>query len=643
MRNFLSLLALLAVTACQPSTSTTEELATTERDVPTPVSDAIGLAGGPDADIVRFLKVQSAGSPSLSPAGQQVAFRTRLTGDFQIWVAPTDRMGAPQQITFGNSVTFHAWAPGDQGIIYGVDKEGNERQGFYQISPDGLQEKELLPPSNAFRFFGAFRADGSAFTYSTTERNGTDFDIHVYDLTNNTDELVFAGKLGYYPVSFSPDGRYIVISESVGEDANNLYLLEVASSTLTQLNDPSDPSELSNIQWTADSQGFYLQSNQGRNFVGIAHYRMAEEAFSYLVTPEHDIEQIALVQDRFLHWVANEDGYSQHYLRDLNSGADLPTPNWPQGVLSLATSKGSATVVGQVSSPQIPGDLWAWSGSGEAQRITRSNHAGVDLEQMVLPQAHQFTARDGLTIHGLLYAPENLSSETPVVIRVHGGPTSQARPRFDALSQYLIQQGFAIFDLNFRGSTGYGKAYARENNLRKRENELYDLEDAVQYLSSQNIGNAKQMGIMGGSYGGYLTMAALTRLPKVFRTGVAFVGVSNWITALEGASPALKASDRQEYGDIDDPDDREFFTAISPITYIDQVEAPAMVLHGANDPRDPVTESDEFVDAIRANGGEVTYLRFPDEGHGIRKMNNRITAYVQVAEFLEKHLTEHVE
>lgn len=138
-------------------------------------------------------------------------------------------------------------------------------------------------------------------------------------------------------------------------------------------------------------------------------------------------------------------------------------------------------------------------------------------------------------------------------------------------------------------------------------------------------------------------MAALTRLPKVFRTGVAFVGVSNWITALEGASPALKASDRQEYGDIDDPDDREFFTAISPITYIDQVEAPSMVLHGANDPRDPVTESDEFVDAIRASGGEVTYLRFPDEGHGIRKMKNRITAYVQVAEFLEAHLTEHVE
>ena len=202
----------------------------------------------------------------------------------------------------------------------------------------------------------------------------------------------------------------------------------------------------------------------------------------------------------------------------------------------------------------------------------------------------------------------------------------------DTVVRIICGMGYCVWSCNsLRADSTLSEA-----NQRLRES-------CTPHLSSQNIGNAKQMGIMGGSYGGYLTMAALTRLPKVFRTGVAFVGVSNWITALEGASPSLKASDRQEYGDIDDPDDREFFTTISPITYIDQVEAPSMILHGANDPRDPVIESDEFVGAIRANGGEVTYLRFPDEGHGIRKMKNRITAYVQVAEFLEKHLTEHVE
>jgi dipeptidyl aminopeptidase/acylaminoacyl peptidase len=221
---------------------------------------------------------------------------------------------------------------------------------------------------------------------------------------------------------------------------------------------------------------------------------------------------------------------------------------------------------------------------------------------------------------------------------VHGGPTGQARPTFSASHQYLLTRGIAVFDLNFRGSIGYGKAFARLNDQRLRANEYLDMADAVEWLGRERLVDAERVAVAGGSYGGYLTMAAVTRLPDYFDAGVAFVGVSNWVTALEGASPQLKASDRLEYGDIDDPDDREFFREISPITHVDNVRAPVMVLHGANDPRDPVEESDQFVRAIRERGGEVQYLRFPDEGHGIRKLENRITAYRRIAEFLERVL-----
>ena len=627
-------LFLLLLLAC--TTPAKETTTAAGRDIPEPVPNSIALAGAPEPDIVRFLNVQSASSPSLSPDGKQVAYRTRVSGEPQIWVTRTDQLSAPLQITYGSSVTFHAWSPGERGILYGTDKGGNEKEGFYLISSDGLRETELLPPSDAYRFFGDFNAAGTQFVYATTERNGTDFDIHVYDLDTRTDRRILEGKLGYYPTSFSPDGAYITISESIGEDANNLYLLRVADGTVTQLNDPADPSFLGDVQWTPDSEGFYLLSNQGRDFQGVAHYSLTTGALNYLITVEKDVEQILLTDDGLLHWVSNEAGYSQHHNHQLAGDTAPAPPDWPRGILSLEATDDGSTVVAQVQSPKIPGDLWSWSpAAGTLERITRSNNAGVDLSAMVLPEAHEFEARDGLTIYGLLYAPAQLSANTPVVVKVHGGPTSQARPRFDALAQYLVQQGFAIFDLNFRGSRGFGKTYARENNLRKRENELYDLEDAVKYLSENNIGNADQVAILGGCY---LTMAALTRRPEVFQCGVAFVGVSNWITALEGAAPSLKASDRLEYGDIENPEDREFFTAISPITYIDQVQAPVMVLHGANDPRDPVTESDVFVDRIRANGGTATYLRFPDEGHGIRKMDNRITAYVRVAEFLERHL-----
>ena len=641
MRNPIQcLIILLLIYGCNEKHPNSESSTPFENDIPIAVSNKISLAGSSEPDIIRYLKVQNAISPALSPDGTMVAYRTRLTGEYQIWVTNTDRLSAPKQITFGNSVTFHKWAPDNSGILYGTDKEGNEKEGFYFISSDGLKEKVLLPASDAYRFFGDFNKDGSLFTYATTERNGVDFDIHVYDLRNGTDKKVYLGKLGYYPVSFSPDGQRIIISEQMGEDANNLYLLNLSDTTLSQINKPNDYSFFGDIQWKTDGSAFFMRTNLDEDFTGIALYTLENKTLEYELKKDHDIEQVLLTNnDTMLHWVSNEEGYSKHGIIDLTNGRQVASPAWPKGTLSLTASAGGEKIMAYINSPNIPGDLWSWAPSSkEVVQVTISNHAGLDMDSMVLPKAHSFSARDGLTIHGLLYAPQNLSQKTPVIIQVHGGPTSQARPGFGALTQYLVAKGFAVFDLNYRGSTGYGKTYARENNLRKRENELYDLEDAVKYLTENNIGNSKKIAIMGGSYGGYLTMAAMTRLPEVFTCGVAFVGVSNWVTALESASPELKAGDRLEYGDIDNPEDSVFFESISPIKYIDQVQSPVMVLHGANDPRDPVTESDRFVEGIRKNGGEVAYLRFPDEGHGIRKMNNRITAYVRVAEFLERNL-----
>jgi dipeptidyl aminopeptidase/acylaminoacyl peptidase len=294
-----------------------------------------------------------------------------------------------------------------------------------------------------------------------------------------------------------------------------------------------------------------------------------------------------------------------------------------------------------VTGPQVPGDIWTWNpGTGVTNRATESDAAGLDLAGMAIPEPRDFRARDGVMLHGLLYLPRgtNGREEPPLLLSVHGGPTSQARPNFDPVVQYLLTRGIAVFDLNYRGSTGFGRTFARLNDRRQRENEYLDIQDAVEWLAESQLVDASRAAVMGGSYGGYLTMAAMARLPETFRAGVAFVGVSNWITALEGASPQLKASDRYEYGDIDDPDDREFFRRISPITHVADVQAPMMVIHGANDPRDPVTESDQFVRGIRQHGGRVEYLRFPDEGHGIRKLENRIIAYRRIAAFLELHL-----
>lgn len=615
-----------------------------EADVPRPVPAEVELAGSGRPDILRFLNVRRAGSPELSPDGGRVAFSTAITGEPQLWIVDAGG-GWPRQLTFGEPVTFHAFSPTGEWIAYGADRGGNEREGFYLISPDGLRERELLAPSDAFRQFGGFSPDGKRIAYAATGRTERDFDIHVLDLASGEDRRVLAGEWGFFVASWRPDGGALVLSETRGEDGNDVHLLDLATGKLETLFAPEVSAAYSGFAWKPDGGGFYLATDQDRDFSALAYYDLAARELSIVEAPPHDVEGVEITADgRFLLWTTNEGGWSTLHARDLSTGADLPLPELPRGLVFGVDRAPEAPVVAlTLTSPRLPGDVWVWDlAAGTARRATHSDPAGLDLSRLVEPVHVDLPARDGETLHGLLYLPPEgaaaRGTKPPVLLAVHGGPTGQARPGFDPVDQYLLARGIAVFDLNFRGSTGYGKRFARLDNQRLRPNAVLDMEDAMRWLAADGRVDASRAAVMGGSYGGYLTFAALADFPGLFDAGVSFVGVSNWITALEGASPALKASDRLEYGDIDDPEDREFFRRLSPIARVDRVADPLMVVHGANDPRDPVTESDQFVRAIRENGGTVEYLRFPDEGHGIRKLENRVIAYRRIAAFLEREL-----
>ncbi|MCB9592674.1 MAG: S9 family peptidase [Sandaracinaceae bacterium] len=605
-------------------------------DVPTVSPASVGLAGADEPDVVRYLMVRSAGAPRLSPDGSDLAYRTSVTGAPQIWTVGDD--GAPQQRTFGEPITFHAWSPTGEWILYGTDRGGNEREGFYLMTPDGTRERELLAPSDAFRSFGGFSRDGRRIAYATTERGGDAYDIHVMELESGEDRLVYEGRMGLYVAAWRPDGGALVIGETRGEDANDLHLLDLASGEMTTLFAPTDdPSQYQSIEWLPDSSGFYVVTDQGRDFAGIAFVSGAE--LRWVHTPDRDVEGLALSPDgQVLLWTENDGGFSRLQARPLNAGGEIAIPALPDGVYSFGFAEREPVVALTISSPSIPGDIWRWDlRDGSTRRLTRSTLAGLDPARLVEPTHESFEARDGVTIHGLLYRPPGVA-RPPVVIDLHGGPTAQARPMFDATQQYLLARGIAILDLNFRGSTGFGKAYARLDNGRRRPDAVRDVEDALRWLERDAALDASRVAVMGGSYGGYLVFATLTTFPTAFRGGASFVGVSNWVTALEGASPELRASDRLEYGDIDDPEDRAFFEQLSPITHIDQLARPLLVSHGANDPRDPVSESDRFVVAARERGVEIEYVRFADEGHGVRHLANRVHLYQRVARFLEQIL-----
>ncbi len=644
-------LALLLMTAAGLPTAAAATAGSTFRpeDIPTPEPVVLGLAGEPKPDILRYLYLRSASAPSLSPDGRRLAFRSDITGQRQLWVVDAAG-GWPQQLTFGpEGITGHEWSPRGDWIFYSSDRGGNEREGYYLIAPDGTRERELLPPSEDFRAFGGFSPDGRRIAYATTAQGGETFDIHILEVESGEDRLALKGRMGLFVASWNPQGTALILGETRGEDANDAFLLDLKSGKLETLFQPKEPAAYDSFTWKPDGSGFYLVTNEGREYLGLAFYELGKP-LRWIETPEHDVESAELhAEGRYLAWKTNEGGYTGLHVRDLKrdlkEGRDLKAPELPPGVFSLTWAERAPVLALSLSGPQVPEDIWTWDlrEPAAARRATHSAMAGLDPATFVVPRHLDFPARDGVKLHGLLYLPANTpagapGAKPPVLLAVHGGPTAQARPEFDYVFQYLLARGIAVFDFNFRGSTGYGKTFARLDNGRLRPNAVLDMADALDFLARDGRVDAARAAVMGGSYGGYLTFAALTTLPERFRGGVSLVGVSNWVTALEGASPELKASDRLEYGDIDDPEDREFFRQLSPIAQVSRVRAPLMVVHGANDPRDPVAESDTFVEAVRQQGGRVQYLRFPDEGHGIRKLENRVITYRRVAAFLEEIL-----
>src|SRR5262245_30855504 len=352
-----------------------------ESDVPKPVPGDVGLAGAAAPDITRFLNVRTAGAPSLSPDGKRLAFRTGITGAPQLWVVDAAG-GWPEQLTFGEAVTFHRWSPSGEWIAYGCDRGGNEREGFYLVAPDGTKERELLKPSEAFRQFGGFSRDGKRIAYATTERNGVDFDVHVIDVASGVDTRVLEGKGGLYPAAWRPDGGALLLSETRGEDANDVHLLDLSTGKVETLFKPQVPSRFENFAWKRDSSGFYLTTDQEREFSALAWFDAQEKKLTFVELPERDVEAVALSpDDRVLAWTLNEGGASKLLARDLTTGKDLDVPALPRGLYSIGFAARAEVAAITVGGPQVPGDVWTWRADAApgalAVRATRSATAGL--------------------------------------------------------------------------------------------------------------------------------------------------------------------------------------------------------------------------------------------------------------------------
>ena len=606
----------------------------------------VGMAGDDPADIARFILASGAGAALLSPDGASIAFSWRITGAPQLWTVPS-MGGQPRQLTFGNGITSFEWTPDGKAILYEADNNGNEQPSFNLITLDGLIEQELLAAKEgSFRVFGGFMPDGQSLLFASPDRNGDDFDVYLAT-PEGPPQIIAEGKLGTYVRSVSPDGSSAVVTEGVGEDSDKLMLLDIRGRKLATIAAPEPRASHGDggFTWAPDSKGFYFATNEGREFSALAFHDIAAGATTVLHEAPFDIQNVQLcgANGKWLAWTTNEDGFMKLHVEDRIAKRMLTAPALPEGTLQLSCSTGSSKLAIVANGWRTAGDIVVWNlASNAVTQAFTGTLAGLDAARLVKPVSIRMKASDGVELQGLLYLPDAASvkggGKPPVLFDVHGGPTGQSMANFDGVAQYYADRGIAVFQPNVRGSTGFGRTYMTLDDQKKRLDSVRDLVDMLAFLKTDGRVDADRAAVMGGSYGGYMVNAVVGAYPDAFDAGVSLFGVGNWVSALEIASPQLRASDKIEYGDIADPEWKTFYAENSPVNNADKIKVPMLYSHGVMDPRIDISETEVMVVALRKAGVEAEFVRIPDEGHGWRKLSNRLFYHRQEAAFLEKHL-----
>jgi dipeptidyl aminopeptidase/acylaminoacyl peptidase len=633
------------------------------------MADANQGKRGETYDFERYLNVRAARGASFAPGGGALTFITDITGVGEVWSVPVVLTAAapswPTQLTFRSERAMGAsFSPVADQLIVGGDHGGNERTQLSLLSSDGSRFAPLTAQPEVIHQFGGWwedgmgasgwSPDGSRIAYASNARDPRYFDVYERAVEGAGAEprqlLQHDGT--NYAAGYSPDGRSVLVQRWASNIRNALLLVDRTTGSVRALTPEGGegPAWHAAANFSADGRGLYLLSDRGRDHQALAWLDLATAELTYLTDEQlgeaWGAEGLALSPDgRHLAVTVNEDGYSRLVLFDLGDGWErrrkLPAPEMERGVLSgLAWSRDGKRLTFTLDVPDDAADVWVWDVAERALwRATLSSLGGLPRATLVQPSLVHFPTFDGRQIPAFLYLPRGAAQKNlPVIVHVHGGPEGQARPIFNPVIQYFANQGYGVLAPNVRGSSGYGYQYQSLDDVRKRMDSVADLKSAALWLAESGIADPKRIAVMGGSYGGFMTLAALTAYPELWAAGVDLVGIANFVTFLEHTGPWRRKLREAEYGSLEN--NREFLESISPLTHVDRIRAPLFVVHGANDPRVPVGEAEQIVAALQRRNVPAEYLRFEDEGHGLMKRGNRLVAYPAIARFLDRHVRD---
>lgn len=594
--------------------------------------------------IEQFMETTRIQNSSFSADEQSVLFSSNKSGIFNVYAVPVTG-GAPRQMTSSIKESTYAvsYFPNDARFLFTYDQGGNENNHLYVMGADG-KETDLTPGEKTKAMFGGWSHDRKSFFFLTNERDPRFFDIYEMSVADFKRTLIYQDTTGYQVGAISKDKKYIAFTKPNTTIDNDIFLYNVETKELKNITQHQGDINHSPEEFDVNSRYLYFLTDEGSEFQYISRYDLSNGKKETVEKAPWDVSYTYFSKNGKYRVVGiNEDARTKIKIYDEKTGKPISLPAFPSGdITAIDISDSEKLMTFYLNGSTSPSDLYVYDfKSKKFTRLTSSLNPEIDSADLASAEVIRYKSFDGMDVPSILYKPHQASAlnKAPALVWVHGGPGGQTRTGYSAFIQYLVNHGFVILGVNNRGSSGYGKTFFAADDQKHGREPLWDCVEAKKYLSSLGYVDQQKIGIIGGSYGGYMVLAALAFKPDEFAVGVDIFGVSNWVRTLESIPPYWESIRKGLYKELGNPEtDKENLRAISPLFHADKIRKPLIVLQGKNDPRVIKPESDEIVEAVRKNKGIVEYIVFDNEGHGFTKKANEIRGYKAVLDFLDRYL-----
>lgn len=594
--------------------------------------------------IEQFMDTISIRGSSFSFDEKNILFSSNKTGIYNAYTIPVEG-GETTQLTDSteDSIFALSYFPNDSRILYSSDKGGNEINHIYLRNMDGTIE-DLTAGEKAKAMFGGWSYDEKSFFYVSNKRNPKFFDFYEMDIKTFESTMMHQNNEGYISGAISNDKRYMAFGKVITGHNSDIYLLDRKTEELKHLSPHEGDVNYIPAAFSADSKNLYYLTDEGSEFQYLKRYDIETGESETVEAANWDVMYAGISRNGKYRVIGiNNDAKTKIKIFDNETGEYVELPELPEGeITSVNISKSEKLMSFYVNGSKSPNNLYFYDfNSKSCEKLTDSMNPEINLEDLVDEEVVRYKSFDDLEIPSIYYKPHNIKpgEKLPALVWVHGGPGGQTRIGYSAFLQYLVNHGYVVIGVNNRGSSGYGKTFFKLDDLKHGSEDLDDCVEAKKFLISTGYVDENKIGIIGGSYGGYMVVAALAFRPEAFTVGVDIFGVTNWVRTLKSIPPWWEAQREALYKELGNPfENEEFLRKKSPLFHAKNIIRPLIVLQGANDPRVLQVESDEMVEAVRKNDVPVEYIVFPDEGHGFVKKENEIKGFNAILKFLDTYL-----